>query len=262
MTQIDLAVGNADFAYEMKAELTGVTVLFGPSGVGKTTILRSIAGLAPDLRGTVTYGGKTLQNSMIGTFIPPHKRGIATVFQDGRLFPHMNVARNLDFAVKRAPKVAGPDKDTVIAALDLGPLMNHRPTTLSGGEKQRVALGRALLSRPDLILMDEPLASLDMDRKDDILPYVATLPDVFDLPVLYVTHALAEVAQIATQVLSMTSGTVAPAISRQAFMDKHSPKGTPATITEIRDGRTYLVIDGELGATGDTVMIAPKSTRD
>ena len=255
MTQIDLSVGNADFAYEMKADLTGVTVLFGPSGVGKTTILRSIAGFAPDLRGTATYGGKTLQNSMIGTFVPPHKRGIATVFQDGRLFPHMTVARNLNFAIKRAPKTSGPDKDTVIEALDLAPLLGQHPATLSGGEKQRVAMGRALLSRPNLILMDEPLASLDTGRKDDILPYVATLPDVFDLPVLYVTHAINEVAQIATQVLSMTSGTVAPAISRQAFMDKHTPHALPATITEIRDGRTYLVVDGELGPKGATVTI-------
>lgn len=261
MTHIDLAVSNDNFSYEMHADLAGVTVLFGPSGVGKTTVLRTIAGFTPEMRGTVTYAGETLQNSMIGAFVPPHKRGIATVFQDSRLFPHMTVARNLGYAAKRAPKINGPDLDTVVQALDLVPLLGQLPETLSGGEKQRVAIGRALLTRPKLILMDEPLASLDTDRKQDILPYVAALPTVFGLPVLYVTHAVPEVAQIATQVLRMTSGTVASAVSPATFLGEQGPEAVrvTATITKVENGLTYLSVQGQtLTLEGD---LGPKDSQ-
>ncbi len=139
--------------------------------------------------------------------MPPHKRGIGYVFQDVRLFSHLTVARNLRYAEKRSRSVDSKiDIEGVVAALDLAPLMTRRPSSLSGGERQRVAIGRTLLTRPRLLLMDEPLAALDIKRKAEILPYIERLPQVFQIPIIYVTHSIDEVARLAERMLVLANG--------------------------------------------------------
>lgn len=187
----------------------GVTAIFGRSGAGKTTLINAVAGLLRPDAGHVRLDGETLSDA--SRFTPAHKRHIGYVFQDARLFPHMNVAQNLDYAVRfaaRRPQRAS--RADIIDLLGLAPLLGRAPGDLSGGEKQRVALGRALLSRPRALLMDEPLAALDGARKDAILPYLEELKtEQPTLPVLYVSHALDEVARLADQIVLLTDGKVA-----------------------------------------------------
>ena len=191
--------------------LTGITALFGPSGAGKTSLLRVIAGLEQSARGNVTFDGQVWQDERL--CLPAHRRRIGYVFQDGRLFQHLSVEQNLRFALDRADDRAANDRrigfsDTV-AALDLSALLARRPASLSGGEQQRVAIARALLMSPQLLLMDEPLSSLDAGRKREILPHIENLPRRFDVPVLYVTHNVDEVARLAGDVLLLAAGRVA-----------------------------------------------------
>jgi molybdate transport system ATP-binding protein len=208
---ITLNRGGFELAVRRELKLDGITALFGPSGSGKTTLLRVIAGLEPDARGTVTFDGAPWQRD--GLHVPAHRRGIGYVFQDGRLFSHLSVEGNLRFALRRAAKRRGTtpsiDFATVVGALDLGPLLERRPTSLSGGEQQRVAIGRALLTSPRLLLMDEPLSSLDIGRKREIVPHIERLPATFGVPVLYVTHNVDEVARLAAHILLMSAGTIA-----------------------------------------------------
>jgi molybdate transport system ATP-binding protein len=185
----------------------GVTVLFGRSGSGKTSIINAVAGLTRPDRGRIVIGGEVLMDSESGIWLPPHKRRLGYVFQDARLFPHLSVARNLDYGTRFAPKGAtGPARDRVIDMLGIGDLLTRRPGALSGGERQRVAIGRALLSRPRMLLADEPLAALDEDRKGEILPYFERLRDELDIPILYVSHAAAEVARLATTIAVLEDG--------------------------------------------------------
>jgi molybdate transport system ATP-binding protein len=187
----------------------GVTAIFGRSGAGKTTLINAVAGvIAPD-SGRITFGDDTLFD--VRTNVPPHKRQMGYVFQDARLFPHMSVAKNLDYAVRfAAQRPQGAPRNDVIELLGLGPLLSRAPHDLSGGEKQRVALGRALLSRPRALLMDEPLAALDAARKDAILPYLERLKSTAPaLPILYVSHALDEVARLADNIVVLSQGKVA-----------------------------------------------------
>jgi molybdate transport system ATP-binding protein len=181
--------------------------LFGPSGAGKTTLLRVIAGLEQDVRGRVTFDGEAWQTD--GARLPTHRRGIGYVFQDGRLFQHLNVEQNLRFALSRNRAQQSIDFDAVVMALDLGALLPRRTPSLSGGEQQRVAIGRALLRSPRLMLMDEPLSSLDVARKKEIVPHIEKLPKLFGIPVLYVTHNLDEVARLATDVVLLVEGRIA-----------------------------------------------------
>jgi molybdate transport system ATP-binding protein len=188
-------------------ELDGVVGLFGPSGSGKTTLLRVIAGLEPASRGRVMLDGEVWQDDDRRIFLPPHRRGLGFVFQDARLFPHLSVAANLRFALERTPRAARRfGFDEVVGVLDLARLLARRPGGLSGGETQRVAIGRALLSSPRLLLMDEPVASLDLARKADILPYLDRLKDHVDLPILYVTHSLDELALLAHRTVLIEDG--------------------------------------------------------
>jgi len=207
---LDVALRRGSFALEVREtiDLTGITALFGPSGSGKTTLLRIISGLETAAVGDVTFGGERWQTP--GLRVPPHKRRVGYVFQDGRLFPHLTVAGNLTFGVGRRPERAdAPVRfDDVVAALDLGPLLSRRPASLSGGEQQRVAIGRALLASPRLLLMDEPMSSLDVRRKAEILPYIERLPEAFGLPVLYVTHSVDEVARLASSVVLLADGRI------------------------------------------------------
>lgn len=210
---VDLFIRH-DFAqFAIEAAFTipegGVTALFGPSGAGKSSIVSALAGLLRPREGRIAIGGKVVLDTAAGIFVPPHARRIGTVFQDARLFPHMSVERNLRFGWRRAPSRANNDQiDHVIALLGLEALLNRKPARLSGGERGRVALGRALLSSPELLLLDEPLAALDAARKAEILPYLERLRDEARMPMLYVSHSLDEVTRLADSVILLNSGGV------------------------------------------------------
>ncbi|SMC91982.1 molybdenum ABC transporter ATP-binding protein [Rhizobium sp. RU36D] len=199
-------------SFELRADLDigpGLTALFGPSGSGKTTLINLVAGLIRPDRGSILFDGEVWATVDGGVFVPPHRRRIGYVFQDGRLFPHMSVAGNLRYGQRFAPRGEKPDSFTrVVDLLGLGPLLDRRPAKLSGGEKQRVALGRALLASPRLLLMDEPLSALDNSLKSAILPYIERIRDEADVPILYVSHSIEEVSRLATRVISVQGGKV------------------------------------------------------
>jgi molybdate transport system ATP-binding protein len=186
----------------------GVTALFGRSGSGKSTLVNAVAGLLRPDRGRITLDGSVLLDTGLGRMLPPHRRRMGYVFQDGRLFPHLTVRQNLAYGRWFAPKGQGAGMGRIVDLLGIGPLLDRRPGALSGGEKQRVAIGRAILSNPRLLLMDEPLAALDEARKAEILPYLERLRDEVRLPILYVSHSVAEVARLATTVILMEAGRV------------------------------------------------------
>ncbi len=187
----------------------GITALFGRSGAGKSTVIKAVAGLLRPDEGFLEVAGETLMDSAGGLFTPPAKRRFGTVFQDARLFPHLTVAQNLEFGSRYAPPGVAVPRAEVIDLLGLAPLLGRAPNTLSGGEKQRVALGRALLSGPRMLLMDEPLASLDGPRKQDILPYLEHLRDgPLSLPILYVSHAVDEITRLADTLVLLRAGRI------------------------------------------------------
>ena len=190
----------------------GVTGVFGPSGAGKTTLVNAIAGLiAPD-RGRIAIDGTVLFDSERRINLPPHRREIGYIFQEGRLFPHFSVSRNLDYGRRmRGLPADAKQLERIVGLLDIGHLLERRPGKLSGGERQRVAIGRALLARPRLLLLDEPLASLDAARKREILPYLERMRDEFGVPMVYVSHQAAELRRIATAVVRLEAGRVAAA---------------------------------------------------
>lgn len=202
----------------------GITVLFGRSGSGKSTIIRAVAGLFRPDQARISVDGIALTDDR--TFLPPHRRRLGYVFQDGRLFPHLNVRQNLNYGRRLAhPRPAEREFDRIIGILGLAPLLERRPATLSGGEKQRVAIGRALLAAPRLILADEPLAALDAPRKAEILPLFERLRDELGVPILYVSHSASEVARLATTVVALEQGRV---IRQGAALDVLSdPMVTP-----------------------------------
>lgn len=185
----------------------GVTALFGPSGCGKTSTINAVAGLMQPDHGRITLNGQTLFDSDALINLPPQARRIGYVFQDARLFPHMTVSANLRYPARFNPK-ADRDFDHVVDLLALGPLLQRKPRNLSGGEQQRTAIGRALLSDPALLVMDEPLAALDQRRKSEIMPWLERLRDEVRLPILYVTHASAEILRLATTLVLMQQGRV------------------------------------------------------
>ncbi|MEK1887814.1 MAG: molybdenum ABC transporter ATP-binding protein [Phyllobacterium sp.] len=191
---------------------SGVTALFGRSGSGKTSVIRIIAGLSRPDQGLIVFDGDVLIDTERGIFVPKHKRRFATVFQEGRLFPHLSVLQNLNYGRWFTPKQDRADNLTkIVDLLGIGALLDRRPGKLSGGEKQRVAIGRALLSSPRLLLMDEPLAALDDTRKAEILPYLEALRDEMNIPIIYVSHSVAEVARLADRVVLLSEGKVAMA---------------------------------------------------
>lgn len=208
---VSLAHRLADFALDIRFEApTGITVLFGRSGSGKTTIVNAVAGLIRPQEGRVALDGQALVDTEAGLWLPPHRRRLGYIFQEGRLFPHLSVRQNLAYGRWFAPRGEPRESlDRVVALLGIGHLMERRPGQLSGGEKQRVAIGRALLASPRLILADEPLAGLDEARKAEILPYFERLRDEVSIPILYVSHSAAEVARLATTVIALQGGRVA-----------------------------------------------------
>jgi molybdate transport system ATP-binding protein len=198
------------FTLEAAFESTGgVTALFGPSGSGKSSILRLLAGLARPDRGLIRLDGTVLLDTAAGRAVPPHKRGIGLVFQDEQLLPHLSVRRNLlygrSFTARGNRRI---DFDAVVTTLAISHLLERAPASLSGGERQRVAIGRALLASPRLLLMDEPLASLDANLKVEILAFIERLRDEFAIPIVYVSHAAEEVARLAQAVVRLDHGRV------------------------------------------------------
>ena len=203
-------VDYSGFSLDVDLELRGrgVTALFGPSGCGKTTLLRCVAGLIRAPGGCMRLNGETWHDDAAGVWVPTHRRSLGMVFQEPSLFSHLSVQKNLEFGMKRTPSVSGRELDAVVKMLDIRPLLARKPAHLSGGERQRVAIGRALLVQPSLLLMDEPLASLDAPRKLEILPYLERLRDEVKVPILYVSHSLDEVAQLADHLVLLNAGKV------------------------------------------------------
>lgn len=206
--QIRLDRGNG-FAMDLDLRLpaVGTTVLFGPSGCGKTTVLRALAGLEREAQGRVALNGEVWQAE--GQFVPPQQRGVGLVFQDAALFPHLSVRRNLDYGLARIPRgLVRPKLDEAIGLLGIEGLLERLPEGLSGGERQRVAIARALAMAPRLLLLDEPLASLDAPRRADILPYLDRLRTELTLPMVYVTHSVQELSRLADEVVLLQAGRV------------------------------------------------------
>jgi molybdate transport system ATP-binding protein len=210
MLRVDVSKRLGEFAIEASFSSEGrVTGLFGASGAGKTSLINMIAGLLRPDRGMISLDGETLDDTSTATHVAVYRRRIGYVFQEARLFPHLDVRQNLDYG----RRMNGLAEDAalwkrVTELLDIGDLLERRPGRLSGGERQRVALGRALLSQPRLLLMDEPLGSLDEERKEEILPYLVRLRDEASIPMVYVSHDPAEMRKLATQIAIIQRGRV------------------------------------------------------
>jgi molybdate transport system ATP-binding protein len=263
--EISITHGFDGLTLHVEARLDGgLTAIFGPSGAGKTTVLNIVAGLIRPDRARVVVKGRVLVDTTTGTVLAPAKRKVAMVFQEARLFPHLSVERNLLYGAASRDGLAD-----MVDLLGLGALLARAPGTLSGGEAQRVALGRALLSDPDLLLMDEPLSALDRPRKAELLPYFERLRDQHRLPILYVSHDVEEVARLADQVILLDKGQVAtigpvaqvfageglaPEISRDmaAAVLEVTVAGFDAAdgLTELRLGDTALWLPGNAGPVG------------
>lgn len=199
------AAQRGEFSLEAKGEVAGVTGLFGPSGAGKSTLIHLLAGLILPRRGRLTLGGETLVDTDTGTFVPPHRRRIGVVFQEGRLFPHLSVRENILYG----HRPGGLGEDEVVGLLGLPPLLARLPASLSAGERGRVALGRALMANPNLILLDEPLANLDLPARRRILPYLRQVSAAAAVPMLYVSHDLGEVLYLTDNLLFLDKGRLA-----------------------------------------------------
>ncbi len=212
MLDLDVQHEQGDFTLEARFQAgQGLTALFGPSGSGKTTIINMVAGLVRPQKGHIRFGDTVFSDAEAGVFLAPHRRRIGYVFQEDRLFPHLTVRQNLAYAARFIPEArAGRDAELhrIADLLGITPHLERRPQALSGGEKQRVALGRALMAKPHLLLMDEPLSALDQGIKADILPDLERIRDVEGIPILYVSHSVEEIARLATRVISLDRGRI------------------------------------------------------
>jgi molybdate transport system ATP-binding protein len=210
MLGVDVQKRLGDFVLDARFQTgSGVTAVFGPSGAGKTTLINMISGLVAPDRGRIAIDDTVLFDSAKRINLPPHRRRIGYIFQEGRLFPHLSVEHNLDYGRRMCGLPPdGAQMARIVSLLDIGNLIERRPGKLSGGERQRIAIGRALLMRPRLLLLDEPLASLDVARKREILPYLERLRDEVGVPMVYVSHHAAELRRIASSVVRLKSGRV------------------------------------------------------
>jgi molybdate transport system ATP-binding protein len=210
MLRVDVVKKLGEFTLEAAFTSEGrVTGLFGASGAGKSSLINMIAGLTTPDRGIIALDGETLDDTEARVHVPPYRRRIGYVFQDARLFPHLDVRQNLDYGRRMNKLAEDPaQRARVIDLLDIGALLDRRPGKLSGGERQRVAFGRALLSKPRLLLLDEPLGALDEGRKLEILPYLVRLRDEAGIPMVYVSHDAAELRQLATQIVMLRGGRI------------------------------------------------------
>ena len=277
---IDIRLSRNDFSLRIDAalQLEGIIAVFGPSGAGKTTLLRVVAGLEKGAVGRVALGGDLWQDTDRRVMVPAHARRLGYVFQDGRLFPHLSVEGNLLFAAERSRRQSrsghagqggrgGRGREvgaraasersisSVVQALDLKDLLGRKPDTLSGGEIQRVAMGRALLTAPRVMLMDEPLSALDVRRKAEIIPYVERLAGDFGVPVLYVTHNVDEVARLASSMVLLADGRMAAMGGVAEILERvelwpitgrlEAGSLLEAIAGETRDGMTSLDMGGE-----------------
>ncbi len=256
MTSLDLhfhlrrgsAAQSHDLIIDQSLPLDGLTAIFGPSGAGKTSLLRAIAGFAPT-GGRITMAGEMWEDG--ARHLPPHRRRAGFVTQSPALFPHLDVAGNLAYAARRSGATTDVAADVAATArrFGLGPLLHRRPAGLSGGEAQRVALARAVLARPRLLLMDEPLSALDAGRRDEILPLIEALRDEARLPILYVSHALPEVARLASRTLLLNEGRVLAFGPTPAVFAENTGTGQPNLIEATclgtdPDGLTRLALPG------------------
>lgn len=228
-----------DFVLDVSFEAgSGVTALFGPSGSGKTSLVQMMAGLTRPHDARISFDGNVWNDTDRRIFVPPHRRRIGYVFQEGRLFPHLTARQNLLYGRFFAPRGdIRISEEEVVDLLGIGRLLAQRPVTLSGGEKQRVAIGRALLSAPRLILMDEPLSALDRPRRQEILPYIERVRDEVKIPIIYVSHALDEVARLANRVVLLDEGRVrAEGAPQDVFPELQSGEGgiAPQSILQAR----------------------------
>ena len=209
--QIRLTLPRADFALQVDLQLParGITVLFGASGSGKTSLLRCVAGLERAQQAHVAIAGEIWQDDATGLFLPTHRRALGYVFQEASLFDHLSVRGNITYGLQRTPPARRQVAlEQAVELLGIGQLMERKPQTLSGGERQRVAIARALATSPRLLLMDEPLAALDAQRKAEVLPYLERLQHTLDIPMLYVSHAIDEVASLAGHMVLLREGRV------------------------------------------------------
>jgi molybdate transport system ATP-binding protein len=235
MIAAQLRLARSDFTLDVALALPerGVSALFGASGCGKTTVLRALAGLER-AAGRVALADEVWQDDADGRFVPTHRRALGYVIQEAALFPHLDVRRNLDYGMKRiAPADRRIALDQVVDLLGIAPLMARRPATLSGGERQRVAIARALATSPRLLLMDEPLAALDAKRKAELLPYLERLHEELAIPIVYVSHAIDEVARLADHLVLMEAGRVVaagPLADMLARLDLPLPLGEDAGV--------------------------------
>lgn len=268
MISVDIQKRLGDFQLDVQfIAPKGVTAIFGRSGSGKTSVVKAVAGLLRPDAGRIAVGDTVLFDRTVKTHLTPQKRRIGCVFQDARLFPHMTVMRNLSYGGTH-------DAERVIDVLGLSHLLDRMPGALSGGERQRVALGRALMYDPQLLLMDEPLAALDAPRKAEILPFIERLRDQVEVPMLYVSHDVSEVARLATTLVVIedgrvtASGPVGTVLSQPETVSLVGVRAAGAVITTkvagrlLDDGLTELafsggrlVLPGDLGALGQTVRI-------
>lgn len=264
-----LALLRPGFALDVDLDLpgTGVTALFGPSGCGKTTCLRAIAGLTRAAPGQVVVRGDVWQDDARSVWRPTHARSLGYVFQEASLFDHLSVQGNIDYGLRRTPAARrSVALAQAVELLGIGPLMDRRPQALSGGERQRVAIARALATSPRLLLMDEPLAALDAPRKAEVLPYLQRLQRALDIPVLYVSHALDEVAQLASHLVLMQAGRVqaqGPTDALIARLDLPLTQGDAAATviaaTVLRhDARDHLATASFAGGQLQWVSPAPR----
>ena len=249
----------------MEVPASGVTAIFGPSGCGKSTLLRCVAGLEHAASGFLQVSAETWQDDSRNVFVPTHRRLLGFVFQEPSLFSHLNVRRNLQFGYDRTPaqqrKISW---ERTVELLDVGPLLHRMPEGLSGGEKQRVAIARAVLAAPNLLLMDEPLAALDAERKREILPFLERLQREMSIPVLYVSHHVEEVAQLADHLVLLRAGRVVasgPLAQTFARLDLPTAQDEEAgvvieTRVAARDERHHLV---RLDFAGGELYVARES---